>query len=113
MPIMMKRLFLKARVILSKTFLVTNPYLVGKFFPYKPDQVFYFLPKSKRHGSERPRELPVPPAHLRAVSSGESNEIFINSGKDCIDKMTHILAASGFNMQGRVRVLDFGAALEE
>jgi ubiquinone/menaquinone biosynthesis C-methylase UbiE len=107
-PNVVKRLLLKARVILSKRTLVTNPYLVGKFLPYKPDQIFYLLPKSKEHAGERSNGFPIPPEHLRMVSSGESNEIFINSGKDCVNKMKNILGASDFVIQPGVRVLDFG-----
>jgi SAM-dependent methyltransferase len=106
-PGVSKRLLLKARAILSKRTLVNNPYLVGKFLPYKPDQIFYLLEKSNAHGRER-SGLPIPPDHLRRISSGESDEIFINSGKDCVDKMQNILAASGFVIQPGTRVLDFG-----
>jgi len=106
-PSVLKRLLLKARVTLSQKTLVNNPYLVGKFFPYKPDQIFYLLDKSNKNGRER-SGLPIPPEHLRKVSSGESDEVFINSGKDCVDKMQNILSASGFAIQPGIRVLDFG-----
>lgn len=107
MPTNLRRLLLKARVILSQKTLVTNPYLVGKFLPYKPDQTFYILLKSRDHGRDR-FEFPIPPEHLRMVSSGETTEIFINSGKDCVDKMQNILSVSGFSIQPGIRILDFG-----
>lgn len=106
-PTMFKRLLLQVRVILTQKTLMNNPYLVGKFFPYKPDQTFYFL-LSPKDDSRECSEFPIPPEHLRTVSSGETSDIFLTSGKNCVNKMQDILGVSGFLFKPGVRVLDFG-----
>ena len=84
-----------------------SPYLSDKFFPYKPDQDYYVLLKSSDQGQEY-SGFPIPPGHLQRCTFGEGTEIYLNSGKEHVNTMEHILSQSGFLIQPSHRILDFG-----
>jgi len=78
------------------------------FLPYKPDETSYLLLKSEDQNRER-SGFPVPPEHLRRyVTFGETTELFLNSGKEHVDIMKHILGKSDFFLAPTNRILDFG-----
>jgi len=107
-PNVLKRLLSQGRAVLSTKPLVNNPYVPDTFLPYKPDETSYLLLKSEDQNRER-SGFPVPPEPLRRyVTFGETTELFLNSGKEHVDIMKHILGKSDFFLAPTNRILDFG-----
>ena len=96
---------LSADALFASSKILRSPYLSGKFFPYKPDQDYYVLLKSSDQGQEY-SGFPIPPEHLQTW--GEGTESYLNSGKEHVNTMKHILSQSGFLIQPSHRILDFG-----
>jgi SAM-dependent methyltransferase len=107
-PSILKRLLLQSRAVLSTKLLVNNPYVPDIFLPYKPNETSYLLLKSEDQNRER-SGFPIPPDHLRRyITYGETPELFLNSGKEHVDEMKHILSNSDFLIEHSNRILDFG-----
>ena len=88
--------------------MLSDPRLSAKFHPYRAEEVFYILPKS-RSGDKECSLLPVPPQPLW-MGYGASSEAFLNSGKIHIDKMETILESTGFSLKNANHILDLGCA---
>ena len=73
------------------------------YAPYSPGQDFS-LPRTSVNTTTVDGELPIPPRHLWAGYNYPAH------GKDHVDAMLGIAAASGFTMRPGDRVLDFGCA---
>ena len=91
-----------------------DPHLSDKFYPWEADQIFFIVPKPSiqhREPVDR-RELPVPPRSLWGGFSSErrADEYFLHSGKVHFDKMKTILYESGFRIEDKDRILDFGCS---
>ena len=85
---------------LSK-FIIDEPHLSAKFFPYQPDQPFFSILKTGDHGQE---QKGVPPQKLW-YGYGETAEEFLNSGKRDIYKMIELLNETGFSFPFRVAIV--------
>jgi ubiquinone/menaquinone biosynthesis C-methylase UbiE len=88
-------------------YILANPHLPAKFYPYQPDQHSYLL-KVACEDQKDEFGLPIPPKEIRYHS--DTIEEYLSTGKGLVDKMMGILEASGSFLKQGDRVLDFGCA---
>jgi hypothetical protein len=87
-------------------FIINEPHLSAKFFPYQPDQPFFAILKTGDHGRE---QRGVPPQNLWC-GYGKTAEEYLSSGKIDVSKMMELLNASEFFIQSGNRILELGCA---
>ena len=81
--------------------------IAATFLPYRGAQS-YVLPRGDR-GEHRGPRLPVPPQDLW-LGYGATSEGYLASGKEDLEKLLVVARSSGFDLNDRARVLDFGCA---
>lgn len=84
-----------------------DPRLVAKFYPYRPDDRSYLLPKAVPRPAGA--ALPIPPRDLW-LGYADSPEEYLESGERRVRLMKQVVAASNFSIEDGVRLLDFGCA---
>jgi len=102
----------KLPALLSKP-LLQNPMISAKFYPHQPDEGSYIILKPMEvDESENPDKitgLPMPPRELW-TGYGPTAEIWLDRGKQHVDRMLDIVRASGFLLEPGTRILEVGCA---
>lgn len=86
---------------------------IGRHNPYLPSfrgrGEYCLTPADTQPGPPSADGFPIPPRELR-VSYGNSEEQYIESGREHVETMAHHLKEGGFDISEAGRILDFGCA---
>jgi SAM-dependent methyltransferase len=101
---------LKKLLRLPANALIASASNVQRHRPYPATHGLYVLQTSKSHSRTGIKScLPVPPPGVR-FGYGDTEEHWLNGGKQDIDKILQILASTNFSIQKGSRILDLGCA---
>src|SRR3712207_3414562 len=102
-----KSLVRKVIFPIAHPFILTNPYIAGKFLPLAGHSRGYIVPKLDTRPGSSKEDLPLPPQDLL---QGYSPEEHLASGHSDMAAMLDTLTRAGAAPQELTRVLDFGCA---
>lgn len=94
---------------------MANPALAAKFFPYQQDRNTYVLLRAEQDVYPDVPEVrgappfPMPPNHLW-IRSSPNPRWYLASGRQDVETVRRLVAASGLAVESCRRVLDFGCA---
>ena len=93
--------------------LLQNPMISAKFFPHEPKRESYVIQKPEQltnaENPDRVTGLPMPPRELW-TGYGPTAEIWLERGKQHVDRMLDIVQTSGFALKAGHRILEVGCA---
>ena len=106
----MLRQTLKTLLRLPANALIASASNVQRHRPYPAKHGLYVLQTSNSHSQTGIKScLPVPPPGVR-FGYGDTEEHWLNGGKQDIDNIMHLLTSTNFSIQKGSRILDLGCA---